>query len=52
MNLFALDLLHIGDYKNINDSNVVLYIGPDSSFKGPILADIAQLVYSAEEIQG
>jgi hypothetical protein len=35
MNIFALDLLHIGDYKNINDINFVLYIGPDSSFKGP-----------------
>jgi hypothetical protein len=35
MNLFALDLLHIGDYKNTDDSNFALYIGSDSSFKGP-----------------
>ena len=33
MNLFALELLPIGVYKNTNDSNFVLYGGPDSSLK-------------------
>ena len=35
MNLFALKLLHVGVHKNTNDSNFLLYRGPDSSPKGP-----------------
>ena len=35
MNLFALKLLHVGVYKNTNDSNFLLYRGPDSSPQGP-----------------
>ena len=26
---------HIGNYENINDSNFILYMGPDSNFTGP-----------------
>jgi hypothetical protein len=47
MILFASELLPIGVYKNTNDSNFFLYMGPDSSPKGP---NSPELVYSAEEI--
>ena len=35
MNLFALKLLHLRVHINTNDSNFLLYRGPDSSPKGP-----------------
>jgi hypothetical protein len=44
MNIFALDLLHIGDYKNTNDSsNIALYIGPDIASKVPISSNVERL---------
>ena len=43
---FAVEVLHIRDYQNTNDSNFILHGGPDSSPKGP--AHVPQLIYSAE----
>ena len=31
----VFELVHIGVYKNTNDSNFILYRGPDSNPKGP-----------------
>ena len=47
MNLLALKLLHLRVHINTNDSNFLLYRGPDSSPKGPYAP---WLIYSAEQI--
>ncbi len=37
--LHVFELIHIGVYKNDNDSNCILYRGPDSSPKSPVVAE-------------
>ena len=49
MNIFAFKLFHLGVHINTNDSNFLLYWGPDSSLIGPY--DLS-LIYSVKEIHG